>query len=175
MKIDDKKYCITSIKKTIMRMRKLLFIFVAVLMVACTMTEQDKAERLVKEYMERNANDPSSVEYVEFGKLQPDSVFYFSETDEYKEMMDSSEKMLDDMELLRMQEKYSEGAALADSGVRLMDRIEAKTNSFKPYQRGMKMRLEYRAKNGVGALVKSTAMVRFDDELTKITSFEDLN
>lgn len=156
-------------------MKKLLFIFVAVLMVACTMTEQDRAEWLVKEYMERNANDPSSVEYVEFGNLQPDSVFLFSETDEYKEMMDSSDKMLDDMELLRMQERYAEGSSLADSALKLMDRIEAKTNSFKPYQRGMKMRLEYRAKNGVGVLVKSTAAVRFDNEMTKVTSFKDLN
>lgn len=156
-------------------MKKLLFIFVAVLMVACTMTEQDKAERLVKDYMERNANDPSSVEYVEFGTLQPDSVISFYFTDEYEEMKDSDEILMNETERLRLEGKYKEAADMAERGLQFLERIEAKVDSFKPYQRGMKMRLEYRAKNGVGALVKSTATVRFDNELTKITSFEDLN
>ena len=158
-----------------MYMKKLLFIFVAVLMVACTMTEQDKAERLIKEYMERNANDPSSVEYVEFGTLQPDSVISFYFTDEYEAMKDSDEIFMNDTKLLELEGKYDEAAKAAERGLQFLERIEAKVDSFKPYQRGMKMRLEYRAKNGVGALVKSTATVRFDNELTKVTSFEDLN
>ena len=70
MKVDDKKYCITSIKKTIMRMRKLLFIFVAVLMVACTMSPEERAEELVTEYIKSGANDPSSVQDVEVSPLR---------------------------------------------------------------------------------------------------------
>lgn len=35
-------------------------------------------------------------------------------------------------------------------------------------------KVKYRAKNAVGALVKKTADVRFDEGVTEITSFEDL-
>lgn len=155
-------------------MRKAIFLIAGLLLMSCTVTEQDKAERLVKDYLERNANDPSSVEIISISKVVADSVLDYSETEDYDKWMDSfdSDKRMADIntELGNFKE--------ADAAIKHMDvvleNIEKKKKTFKPYLRGYYVLLEYRAKNGFGALVKSSTKVYFDSELTKVTSFDDM-
>lgn len=151
-----------------------MFFIVALFMVACTVTEQDRAEDLIRQYLDRNANDPSSVDIIEVGELQDDSVWYFHQTEECKVPDDSLKYYDAEVEYLQSEGRYKESSAMAQCALNLLDRIKAKTDSFKPYLRGKYLRMEYRAKNAVGALVKKTADVRFDEGVTEITSFEDL-
>ena len=46
-------------------MRKVLFLIVAVLLAACSTTPEQRAQRLVTDYIKSTANDPSSVQDVE--------------------------------------------------------------------------------------------------------------
>ncbi len=155
-------------------MRKGLFFIVALFMVACTVTEQDRAEDLIRQYLDRNANDPSSVDIIEVGELQDDSVWYFHQTEEFTFLDDSLRFCESEVDFLKAEGKNNEVVIMAQNALNLLDRIKAKTDSFKPYLRGKCLRMEYRAKNAVGALVKKTADVRFDEGVTEITSFEDL-
>lgn len=155
-------------------MRKILFFIAALFLVACTVTEQDRAEDLIRQYLDRNANDPSSVDIIEVGELRDDSVWYFHQTEESKVLDDSLKYYDTEVEYLQSEGRYNESSAMAQCALNLLDRIKAKTDSFKPYLRGKCLRMEYRAKNAVGALVKKTADVRFDEGVTEITSFEDL-
>lgn len=151
-----------------------MFFIVALFMVACTVTEQDRAEDLIRKYLDRNSNDPSSVDIIEVGELKDDSVWYFHQTEESKVFDDSLKYYDAEVEYLQSEGRYNESSAMAQRALNLLDRIKAKTDSFKPYLRGKCLRMEYRAKNAVGALVKKTADVRFDEGVTEITSFEDL-
>jgi hypothetical protein len=155
-------------------MRKVLFFILAVMVTACTVTEQDRAENLIRQYLDRNANDPSSVDIIEVGQLRDDSVWYFHQTEESKVLDDSLKYYESEVEYLSSEGRYKESSAMAERALSLIDRIKAKTDSFKPYLRGKCLRMEYRAKNAVGALVKKTVDVRFDEGVTEITSFEDL-
>ena len=162
----------SSIFKTDRVMRKVLLFIVAVLLAACSATEKDKAERLIDEYFEKNANDPSSVEIIRISELRIDSVTSYLLTDDYREWMDAFD------EDSRAAELYTDAGNMkeAETALKHMDailkKVDEKEKDFKPYMTGYYVSLEYRAKNGFGALVKSSAIVRFDKDMTKITSFD---
>lgn len=155
-------------------MRKAIFFVAGLLLMSCTITEQDKAEKLVKEYLERNANDPSSVEIISISKIVADSVLDYSETEDFDKWMDSfdSDKRMADINTELGNIKEAE-AAIKHMDV-ILENIDNKKKTFKPYLRGYYVLLEYRAKNGLGALVKSNTKVYFDSELTKVISFDDM-
>ena len=96
-------------------MRKLLFAAV-LLMVSCSKTPQERAQRLVEDYLEQVANDPSSIQDVEVGNL------------------------------VDMSDTY-------------------------PKDSGLWASVTWRGKNAYGALVKSSEMVRFERDVTRITHF----
>lgn len=50
-------------------MRKLVILSLLVLLASCSTTPEERARRLVEEYLEQTANDPSSVQDVEVGIL----------------------------------------------------------------------------------------------------------
>ena len=50
-------------------MRKIALMVLAVFLMGCADTPEKRAERLIEEYLERNANDPSSVRDLEVGHL----------------------------------------------------------------------------------------------------------
>ena len=51
-------------------MRKaIIMLLMAVTMSACEKTPEQRAEKLIMEYLEKNANDPSSVQDLDVGKL----------------------------------------------------------------------------------------------------------
>lgn len=51
-------------------MRKALFLFVAVLVMGCTLTPEQRAQRMAEAYIKSGANDPSSVQDVEVTFLE---------------------------------------------------------------------------------------------------------
>ena len=50
--------------------------------------------------------------------------------------------------------------------------MEQQKENFKPYVRGKVAIVNYRAKNGLGALTLDTKRFRFDNEMTEITSVD---
>lgn len=154
-------------------MKKVLITLMATVFVACSMTEQEKAEKMVRNYFERNANDPSSVEIIEIHPLQSDSIYSYIQTEEHDRFAAEHDLLTERVELLTASEAFDEAQMLLDSLGRMNDEFERKIKEFVPYKRGVMTKVEYRAKNAMGALVKKTATVRFDDELTSITEFTD--
>lgn len=55
-------------------MKKLLFIALMAMFVGCAPTPEKMARALIKDYIEKNLDDPSTYEAVEFGEL--DSIIY---------------------------------------------------------------------------------------------------
>lgn len=51
-------------------MKKPILIALIVILSACTFTKQQKAEKLVKDYLKTHLNDPDSYQYVEFSKAE---------------------------------------------------------------------------------------------------------
>ena len=51
-------------------MRKLLFVLIAAfLLTSCESTPEQRAEKLIREYLEQTANDPSSIQDLNIGQL----------------------------------------------------------------------------------------------------------
>lgn len=155
-------------------MRKVIFMMVAVLLMTCSVTDDDKARKLIDAYMQKNANDPSSVEIIEVEKVQPDSANVFSSTALYsflKDEKNSLEKLAKEMKDDGCDDCYNDFMKQAEEKEQ---EIEQHTIDFKPFFRKQTV-IHYRAKNAMGALVKSTARVKFDKDMTEIISFEDMN
>ena len=155
-------------------MRIVLFMIVAVLLTACSVTDDDRARKLIDAYMKKNANDPSSVEIIEVEKVQPDSANVFSSTALYSFLTDekkSLEKLAKEMRDDGCDDCYDEFMKQAKEKEQ---EIEQHSIDFKPFFRKQTV-IHYRAKNAIGALVKSTARVKFDKDMTEIITFEDIN
>lgn len=154
-------------------MKIIVLIMMAIALAGCSHSEQYKAEKLIKAYLERNANDPSSVEIIEISKLEADSVLSLIDDVEYQRMKEDVYFYTSHAEALIGYDALDE----AESAIASADSINKKVDSlmavFKPYLRGMKTLVEYRTKNAIGALVKKTAIVKFDNGLTTITEFTD--
>lgn len=147
---------------------------VAVLLTACSVTDDDRARKLIDAYMKKNANDPSSVEIIEVEKVQPDSANVFSSTALYSFLTDekkSLEKLAKEMRDDGCDDCYDEFMKQAKEKEQ---EIEQHSIDFKPFFRKQTV-IHYRAKNAIGALVKSTARVKFDKDMTEIITFEDIN
>lgn len=156
-------------------MKKAMILLFALALTACSLSDEQKAEKLITKYLERNANDPSSVEIIEISPIRIDSVKTFEDevewqmlireaTDEYEVSSDFYEMGVKDYA-----EEHKKKAQAADA------KREKLEKEFVPYSKGKFVIVEYRAKNAMGALVKSSASVRFDDELTKVEEFKDSN
>jgi hypothetical protein len=146
-------------------MKKILFAII--LFSSCTFTKQQKAEKLIKDYLNIHLNDPHSYESVSFGKidsaystLKEDSDYlssnrlidqYQTDFDEWKaknpdfdgisDLSDSQTKYFIKMNDFYSNEKIKE--------MKLRDSIALK---FKPSFKGWYIIHTYRAKNGFGAL-----------------------
>lgn len=153
-------------------MRKVLFLIVAVLLAACSSTPEDKAKRLINDYFEKNANDPSSIEIISMSELKADSVTSYLLTEDYRKWMDSFDSDSRAAEFYTDAGKMKEAEAALKHMDVILKKVKEKENEFEPYMLGYYVNLEYRAKNGFGALMKYTATVKFDKDMTKIVSFD---
>ena len=151
-------------------MKKLLFVIVSLLLfVGCTKSDEEKAEQLIKEWLTKNTNDPSSLEIVNIEPIKTDSVL------SYKDDVDYQMKERDIIHAYHFATKsYEEGlpelAKQYEKEAKAYEKdLEQIKNRFKPFSRGKTTTVNYRAKNEFGALVLNKMFFRFDDEMTKIT------
>lgn len=153
----------------------------------CIRSKQQKAEALVKKYLDSSLNDPHSYESVKFGKLDTfntrlqDNYNYKitikliaqiqDEFDEWKlknpdfdgisDLGDSRAKYL-----IKMNDFYS-NQSIAEMKVR-----DSISMAFKPSFGGWAIDHTYRAKNGFGALGLQTDTFVLDSGLTKVLNLK---
>lgn len=163
-------------------MKKVLFVSIAALLVCGCSTPEKSAQKLIKDYLAANLNDAKSYEGVEFGTL--DSVFttlkdtpyyrYKSKFDYFINEAQFATNMLgitySKKESKEYEEKFNTSISEAEKYSQMADSV---ADAFVPEFKGWQMTHKYRAKNGVGALNISTAMVQFDKDLTTVTNFSD--
>lgn len=135
-------------------------------------SEQSRVESLVTDYIRENANDPSSVEIISISEAVPDSVTDFEQTDECRRMLDNfnTYKEAFDLEMDLGHSKNADGALKEMDNI--LKKIDEKTAAFKPYLRGYDVVVQYRAKNGYGALMKTTSHVKLSEDKTKVIDFK---
>lgn len=150
-------------------MRKVLFFIIAVILIGCSKTNEEKARDMIVAYLEEHANDPKSVEIISIQPLEADSasrlegtVFYAYYKEELERLKKSAEDNKDEDILYKMYLEEIE---------RIQKDIEESRKNFVPFFK-WKTVVAYRGKNAIGALVRTTANVKFDKELTKIESFD---
>ena len=151
-------------------MRRLFFAVMVLVLAGCT--QQSRVESLIPDYIRQNANDPSSVEIISISEVVPDSVTDFEQTDECRRMLDNFDtyKRACDREMELGNMKNVDGAIKEMD--RLLKSIDNKKAAFTPYLNGYLVDVSYRAKNGFGALMKTTSHVRMNNDMTEIIGFE---
>ena len=154
----------------------LCLLVVAITLVSCSKSPEQKAKDLIKEEMKKSMNDFSSYEPVEYGKL--DSSFSVLDISTEQLSFDAyskeAKKILGDMEIEAVSnlDDYKIDKVYFDSYKFKMDSvskiIDAKAKSFKPEFKGWKMSHKFRGKNKMGAVVLNSNIYEFDKDITKI-------
>ena len=142
----------------------------AVFLMGCADTPEKRAERLIEEYLEKNANDPSSIEIVAVHPFEADSASVFESTALYdilmEEIADTKERIKDNEDVEELAETYREELR------RLEGEMQKGKADFNPFFFWSAV-VEYRGKNAMGALVKKTGKVKLDKEMTTVVGFKD--
>ena len=152
-------------------MKKLITILAAIVLAACSVSEGDRTRDMIEDYLKKNTHDPASVELISVGELIVDSASRFEGTALYQTL----EQELKDAEASAEEYKgleaelYNEYSKEAEN---IRREIAEYKSSFKPFFFWYSD-IDYRAKNAFGALVKSRAKVKFNQERTEILEFKE--
>jgi hypothetical protein len=157
-------------------MKKILYIAAtALLLGACAKpapTNEEKAQKLINEFIMANANDPKSYEAVSFGTLDSTFSSYYA-SDRYKDLkkQESAYDSLWDFHLDKGNFDSCSWYSDKKSEIGTLMRNEADT--YKGNHFGWKMSHRYRAANGFGAITIGTTIFYFDKEITEIIRTKD--
>lgn len=165
-------------------MKVKLFILISILLTVGCASPEKKAQKLIKDNLITNMNDPKSYESVSFESL--DSSFTDIETDPQMNALfeksqyflrEAKEKEAEyesiyvyDQQTISEKRKISDewGAAL-DSANYYSDEMKEYHRNFKSVFNGWKMSHTFRGKNSFGATIKNTSVFYFDKDLTQVT------
>lgn len=160
-------------------MKQILFLIaIATTFTSCSSNES-KAKGLVKEYLQKQLNDPQSYEAVEWGKLDSSYTTFEQEISlenaEIKMFTKSYSKAVDDMTIdVGNHEAFAIDKADAEMYKQKVDSLQSiidkKKLNFKPTFEGFKISHTYRAKNLMAALGLHTSIFFFDKEFKLYTS-----
>jgi len=148
-------------------MKRLIFISCALLLSSCQFTKQQKAEKLIKNYLNEHLNDPHSYESIKFSQL--DTSFSKLEDDTvYRFAIKNIERVQGECEKWKLQNPDDDGISELEHSRALylekMDRFfyddsieyvkirDEASEKFKSHFNGWRISHTYRAKNGFGAL-----------------------
>jgi hypothetical protein len=164
-------------------MKKLFFYSLIVTLSSCnflTETNQQKAEKAIKQYLKENLHDPKSYEPVSFSEL--DSNFSSFEESEIglrlNQIEDSLEIKLKVLNLKSGNEKTpTEEAKIKEVSIKIFEKLIALpikrielSSEFKPEFIGYEINHTFRAKNSMGALRKTSNYFKLDKDF-KIIEF----
>ncbi len=170
-------------------MKNLCILIISSFIISCSQNPQQIAEKSVRDYLQKNLNDASSYESVEFGKL--DSTFssvvslkqyqdslaiidtikntntYIDEQVQNLKDENSSQGYTFDVEKIpaikemrEMQKSYRK----RDSLIHIY--LDGLRNNFKQEFIGFSITHKYRGKNGLGALILKTDTFQLDKNLS---------
>jgi len=152
------------------------------LIFASCSSNENKAQKLIKQYLSENLNDASSYESVEFSGL--DSLFSsYMSTPEGEElwkkggMIGTFHERASELEIELITEKKPETIAIYEDSIKIYKQLateyETKYNenekAYKGNFTGWQMTHKYRAKNKLGATVLESTLFNLDKEFTKVT------
>jgi hypothetical protein len=167
-------------------MVKNILLFAACILIASCASKQNKAEDLVKDYLNNKLSDPKSYESVSFGDV--DTVFKrYSETQQCDSLKSANiaakqkvDKIKDTLMNLISASKINYMAALkrqlkyeADTST-LSKTIRSNELLFKGPIKGWSITHTYRAANDKGVLVLHNTQFSLDSGLTKVVYSPDL-
>jgi hypothetical protein len=164
---------------------KYFYFFVIVLCSSCVVNNQQKGEKLVKDYLKENLNDPGSYESVSFDHLFPE-YFTYELSDPEGIRLQRQSVIFDSLSITYYHKakkpfisksnvlKYTLLEKLyskkADSLNKL---IKTKSDRWVPTVTYYTIEHKYRAKNGYGALTLHESKFSLDSGLTSVFSVSD--
>lgn len=153
------------IYKNFINMKKTVFILLTVLLAACSETREQKAQGLVKEYLNKNLNDPKSYESVSWGTLDSSFTTY-EEIAAIDIAMQSkaAERAVDELKNgdPEIGEMYKKDY---DSLTKRLDSIKL---AYKPTFNCLMLKHKYRAKNAMGAVILEEKTFFIADDFSKV-------
>ena len=154
---------------------------------SCQFTKQQKAEKIVKDYLNEHLNDPHSYESIKFSQL--DTSFSKLEDDTvYRFAIKNIERVQGECEKWKLQNPDDDGTSELEHSRALylekMDRFyyddsieyvkirDEASEKFKSHFNGWRISHTYRANNSFGALILETSEFTIDSAFTKVTDSE---
>lgn len=152
----------------------ILPIMAAMLMASCASepTNEERAQKLITDYILANANDPKSYEPVSFGTLDSTFTSYYA-SDRFKEL-DSISSFLERKQamyeiFLNLNNKYMDSIDyIMKQRLEINNMMGEESETYKGEHFGWKMTHQYRAANGFGAITLGTTVFHLNKELTEI-------
>jgi len=159
-------------------MKKIILILI--FLSSCNTSPEQKAEKLIEEYLRKSLNDYKSYEPVEFSSL--DTIF--SSLDTWKPY-DSIARLRDAADVIaktfkqenekyfynkpKLANSFLQDALKEEDTVRTMTNLlDSMNRKFFPKRIGWKMTHTLRAKNAFGAVVLNKITYFFDENLTRV-------
>jgi hypothetical protein len=164
----------------------LSFIMIILLCSSCeVVNDQQKGEKIVKDYLGENLNDPSSYESVSFGNLSP--VHFSYEISDPEGIKLQRQNVIFDSVSITYSDKANKPFisksnkkkyALLENVYRkkadsLAKLIKMKSDKWVPTVKCYTIEHKYRAKNGYGALTLHEASFMLDSGLTSVFSISE--
>jgi hypothetical protein len=173
-------------------MKKLILIYLMAILCSCQFTKQQKAEKLIKDYMKQHLNDYNSYQVVNTEK--PDTAYkdYLVDDSTGKSLfslllaqkglvnIDDSlltaylDKPLDlqsDSYITMSEKRLKKNQQTLE---KLVNQIKQFKDSYKKQFKGWSVKQSYRAKNGFGALRLETTLFIIDSAFTKVIDSEEI-
>jgi hypothetical protein len=157
-------------------MKKIKYLIPLIFLTAChSKTRTETAQDLVKHYLDSTLNDPKSYEPLEFSKL--DSLYLrYHDSPEYAALLtkktdfDSKKDSMVNV-LIKDIDHFSEKKedAFKKSADSIQAIIEKNETTYKGPFNGYAIIHNYRGKNALGGVVKTSMLFTFDKNLTKVT------
>jgi hypothetical protein len=149
-------------------MKKLILLsLITSLFFACNTSDEEKAKNLVKEYLNKNLNDPKSYEEVSWGKLDS-SFITFDEM--YAIELARSKRLAEDAKSELETGDINLGNEYKRSYDSLNLVLENLQKEFKPKFNSLMIHHTYRGKNALGAVVIQEKTFYISDDLSKVIS-----
>lgn len=150
---------------------KKIILFPAILsLVACTKSPTDTAKEKIREYVQKNFNDPSSYENIEYSKL--DTVVELSDTERYNQYHEDSLMLDINISLsASIDSVFNTNTRNSDNVMLEKERLEKEWESLKmlPKIKYYSMTDKCRSKNKMGALNLEKFIYKFDTLLNIIS------
>lgn len=179
-------------------MKRLLFIALMAMFVGCAPTPEKVAQNLIKDYLQKTLDDPSSYEAVEFGQLDTIKHLWVDYAAELQEQIEAEEKIvelyqesiktyqgyiadykkmayiIDTREYIADLEKEIDGdkKSITEHSAQL-DSLKVEISKEAEWEefKGLKMTHSFRSATPLGKMLLKLTF-KFDKELTKVESAE---